>query len=61
MQRLSVVEARESEFLSQEVYNQIFGPFDRGEFRELTDQKWQALTSPPASGRRASDENQRSP
>lgn len=28
---------------SQEVYDQIFGPFDRGEFRELTDQEWQAL------------------
>jgi prevent-host-death family protein len=41
--RLSVVEARERERLSQEAYDQIFGPFDRGEFRELTDQDWQAL------------------
>ena len=39
--RLSVVEARER--LSQEAYDQVFGPFDRGEFRELTDQEWQAL------------------
>jgi hypothetical protein len=29
--------------LSQEAYDQIFGPFDRGEFRELTEQEWQAL------------------
>jgi prevent-host-death family protein len=41
--RLSVVEARERERLSQEAYDQIFGPFDRGEFRELTDRDWQAL------------------
>lgn len=41
--RLSVVEARERELLSQESYDQIFGPFDRGEFHELTDQEWQAL------------------
>jgi len=41
--RLSVVEARERERLSQEAYDQIFGPFDRGEFRELTDREWQAL------------------
>lgn len=41
--RLSVVEARERERLSQEDYDQIFGPFDRGEFRELTDQEWLAL------------------
>jgi prevent-host-death family protein len=41
--RLSVVEARERERLSQEAYDQIFGPFDRGEFRELTDEDWQAL------------------
>lgn len=39
--RLSIVEDRER--LSQEAYDQIFGPFDRGEFRELTDQDWQAL------------------
>jgi prevent-host-death family protein len=41
--RLSVVEARERERLSQEAYDQIFGLFDRGEFHELTDQEWQAL------------------
>jgi len=41
--RLAVVEARERERLSQEAYDQIFGPFDRGEFHELTDQEWQAL------------------
>ena len=34
---------RERECLSQEAYDQIFGPFDRGEFCELTDQEWQAL------------------
>ena len=41
--RLSGVEARERERLSQEAYDQVFRPFDRGEFRELTDQDWQAL------------------
>jgi prevent-host-death family protein len=41
--RLSVVEARERERLSQESYDQIFGPFDRGELHELTDQEWQDL------------------
>ncbi len=41
--RLSVVENREHERLSQEAYDQVFGPFDRGEFRELTDQDWKAL------------------
>jgi prevent-host-death family protein len=41
--RLSVVDVRERERLSQEAYDQVFGPFDRGEFRELTDQEWQAL------------------
>ena len=39
--RLSVVEDRER--LSQEAYDQVFGPFDRGEFHELTDQDWTAL------------------
>jgi hypothetical protein len=29
--------------LSQEAYDQVFGPFDRGEFRELTDPEWKAL------------------
>lgn len=28
---------RERERLSQEVYDQIFGPFNRGELHELTD------------------------
>ena len=41
--RLSLVETRERERLSQESYDQILGPFDRGEFHELTDQEWQAL------------------
>ena len=27
----------------QQAYDQVFGPFERGEFRELTDQDWQAL------------------
>jgi len=27
----------------QEAYDQVFGPFDRGEFRELTDQDWNDL------------------
>ncbi|MFY9826630.1 MAG: hypothetical protein WAM82_35040 [Thermoanaerobaculia bacterium] len=29
--------------LSQEAYDQVFGPFGRGEFRELTDPEWKAL------------------
>jgi len=41
--RLSVVGVRERERLSQEAYDQVFGPFARGEFRELTDEDWQAL------------------
>lgn len=41
--RLSDVEDRERERLSLEAYDQIFGPFDRGEFREFTHQDWQAL------------------
>lgn len=41
--RLSGVEARERERLSQEAYDQILGPFDRDEFHEITDQEWQAL------------------
>ena len=41
--RLSEAEVRERERLSQEAYEQVFGPFDRDEFRELTDQDWQAL------------------
>jgi prevent-host-death family protein len=54
--RLSVVEARERERLSQEAYDQIFGPFDRGDFHELTDQDWQALMD----GKRKSSHNPQS-
>jgi prevent-host-death family protein len=54
--RLSVVEARERERLSQESYDQILGPFDRGEFHELTDQDWQALMD----GKRKSPHNPQS-
>jgi prevent-host-death family protein len=54
--RLSVVEARERERLSQESYDQIFGPFDRGELHELTDQEWQALMD----GKRKSPHNPQS-
>ena len=43
--RLSILENRECERLSQEAYNQVFGPFDRGEFHELTDQEWKALVN----------------
>lgn len=39
--RLSDAEARERQ--SQDAYDQIFGPFQRGEFRELSDRDWQAL------------------
>lgn len=35
--------AETAERVSQEAYDQVFGPFDRGEFREITDQEWQAL------------------
>lgn len=54
--RLSVVETRERERLSQEAYDQIFGPFDRGEFHELTDQGWEALMD----GKRKSSHNPQS-
>src|SRR5436305_12975763 len=54
--RLSVVEARERERLSQEAYDQIFGPFDRGKFHELTDEDWQALMD----GQRKSPHNPQS-
>lgn len=54
--RLSVVEARERERLSQESYDQIFGPFDRGEFHDLTDQDWQDLMD----GKRKSPHNPQS-
>ena len=40
---LMTIKVRERERLSQEAYDQVFGPFDRGEFRELTDQEWKAL------------------
>jgi hypothetical protein len=53
---LSVVEARERERLSQESYDQIFGPFDRGELHELTDQEWQDLMD----GKRKSPHNPQS-
>lgn len=41
---------------AEEVYDQIFGPFDRGAFHELTEQEWQALMD----GRRKSPHNPRS-
>jgi prevent-host-death family protein len=41
--RLPVVEAHERERLAAHVHDQVFGPFDRGEFNELTDQEWEAL------------------
>ncbi|HSS51689.1 MAG TPA: hypothetical protein VLX28_22320 [Thermoanaerobaculia bacterium] len=31
------------ERLSQEAYDQVFGPFERGEFREFTALEWKAL------------------
>ena len=34
---------QEDERLLQEAYEQVFGPFGRGDFREITDQDWQAL------------------
>ena len=37
------IEVRERERLSREAYDQIFGPFDRGKFSELTDEEWQDL------------------
>jgi PHD/YefM family antitoxin component YafN of YafNO toxin-antitoxin module len=54
--RLSVVEARERERLSQETYDQIFGPFGRDEFHELTNQEWRALID----GKRKSPHNPQS-
>jgi hypothetical protein len=27
----------------EHAYEQVFGPFERGEFRELTEQEWQEL------------------
>lgn len=41
--RLTVADARDREHLSHAAYDQIFGPFDRGEFRELTDREWRSL------------------
>lgn len=35
---------------SQQAYEQVFGPFDRGEFRELSAQDWEDL----ADGKRTS-------
>lgn len=46
--RLSEAEIREHERASKAAYEQGFGPFDRGEFRELGDEDWAAL----AEGRR---------
>lgn len=42
-QRLSQAEDRKRQRLSQEAYEQVFGPCERGEFRELTEEDWQAL------------------
>jgi len=39
--RLADAEAREQDRLDQAAYDQVFGPFDRGEFRELSEQEWQ--------------------
>ena len=41
---------------AEETYDQIFGPFDRGAFHELTEQEWQALMD----GHRKSPHNPRS-
>ena len=41
--RLSEAELREQGHLAQKAYDEVFGPFESGEFRELTDQDWQAL------------------
>jgi hypothetical protein len=34
---------KDAQAQAQEAYDQIFGPFDRGEFHEFTDQGWNAL------------------
>lgn len=39
--RLSDAETRERQ--SEKAYERIFGPFERGEFRELSERDWQAL------------------
>lgn len=41
--RLSDAEIRERDRLSRAAYDQVFGPFDRGEFREFQDRDWQEL------------------
>ena len=41
--RLSEAEMRDRERLSRDAFSQVFGVFDRGEFRELTDEDWLAL------------------
>lgn len=41
---------------AEEACDQIFGPFDRGAFHELTEQEWQDLMD----GRRKSPHNPRS-
>jgi hypothetical protein len=43
---IDAIVAEEFEHLEpdgREAYDQVFGPFDRGEFRELTDQDGKAL------------------
>jgi PHD/YefM family antitoxin component YafN of YafNO toxin-antitoxin module len=41
--RLTDAEARERDRLDQAAYDKVFGPFERGEFRELTEQEWRDL------------------
>jgi PHD/YefM family antitoxin component YafN of YafNO toxin-antitoxin module len=41
--RLSEAEIRERERLAQDAFAQVFGVFDRGEFRELSDEDWLQL------------------
>lgn len=41
--RLPDTELSERELLSQRAFDEVFGPFERDEFRELSDQAWQAL------------------
>lgn len=41
--RLTDAEARERDRLDQAAYDQVFGPFERGEFRELGEQEWRDL------------------
>lgn len=41
--RLSTAEERENRGLADAAYDKILGPFDRGSFRELSEQDWQDL------------------